>query len=152
MARQRPFLLRFTVAPALRKRQPGRWHNGVIGRANMGLITKQAQERAKMNGSDEQYGFQEGMEVHGSDGAKVGTISEVSADHFVVNKGFFFPNDYYIPTSAVNNVEDDKVYLNVTKDEAMSQDPSWEERPVGVASSGAAGSSGYPTDTTSSGM
>ena len=82
----------------------------------------------------------------------MGSISEVSVDHFVVKKGFFFPNDNYIPTSAVNNVEDDKVYLNVTKDEAMSQDPSWEERPVGVASTGAAGSSEYPTDTTSSGM
>lgn len=92
------------------------------------------------------------MDVHGSDGAKAGSISEVSGGHFVVKKGFFFPNDFYIPTSAVNSVEDNKVYLNVTKDEAMSQDPSWEEQPVGVASTGAAALSGYDTGKTSSGM
>ncbi len=98
-----------------------------------------------MDRSMDQYGISEGMEVLGSDGAKVGSIAEVNPDHFVVKKGFFFPNDFYIPTSAVNSVEDNKVYLNVTKDEAMSQDPSWEEQPVGVASTGAAALSGYDT-------
>lgn len=108
----------------------------------MSLITKRAEESIYLDGSNKQYLCEKGMDVHGSEGAKVGSISEVNGGHFVVKKGFFFPNDFYIPTSAVNSVEDNKVYLNVTKDEAMSQDPSWEERPVGVASTGAAAPSG----------
>ena len=83
------------------------------------------------------------MDVVGSDGDKVGDITEVNADHFVVKKGFFFPNDYYIPTQAVASVDQDKVYLNVTKEEAMSQDPSWAQRPAATTTQ----STGYVDDT-----
>lgn len=61
-----------------------------------------------------------------------------------MKKGFFFPNDYYIPTQAVASVDQDKVYLNVTKEEAMSQDPSWAQRPVATTTQ----STGYVADTT----
>lgn len=82
------------------------------------------------------YNISKGMDVSGSDGSKVGEIDEVNPDHFVVKKGSFFPKDYYIPTSAIANVEDNNVYLNVSKDEAMSQDPSWEQQPVATGSAG----------------
>ncbi len=49
----------------------------------------------------------------------------------MVEKGFFFPSDHFIPTSAVSQMgDDDKVYLNVTKDEALNQ--GWENPPVGM--------------------
>jgi hypothetical protein len=38
-----------------------------------------------------------GDEVYGSDGDKVGTVAEVQSGYLVVEKGFFFPTDYYIP-------------------------------------------------------
>lgn len=82
------------------------------------------------SGNNYQAGLSEGMDVIGSDGDKVGDITEISSDHFVVKKGFFFPHDYYIPTSAIASIDGNKVYLSVTKEEAVNQDPSWAQRPA----------------------
>lgn len=71
---------------------------------------------------------QNGMEVIGSDGEKIGEIDAVEQDYFVVRKGFFFPQDHYIPLTAVSSYDDGKVYLNVTKDGALEQD--WSQPPV----------------------
>ncbi len=71
---------------------------------------------------------QVGMEVFGSDGEKIGKIDAVEANHFVVSKGFLFPEDHYIPLTAVNNYDGDNVYLNVTKDGALEQ--NWGQQPV----------------------
>lgn len=85
-----------------------------------------------MVAKDKQFAINNGMEVVGSDGAKMGKIVESNTDHFVVQKGFFFPEDHYIPTSAITGVEADTVSLNVTADEAMSQNPSWSQPPAGA--------------------
>jgi len=68
-----------------------------------------------------------GMDVKGSDGEKVGTVQDVEGNYVVVSKGFFFPQDYYIPTSAITTADEDNVYLNVTKDEALNQ--GWDTVP-----------------------
>lgn len=80
--------------------------------------------------NQEQWTVTEGADVVGSDGDKVGEVVNAYPDYIVVKKGFFFPSDYYIPSSAIANVDEGHVYLNVTKDEAMNQDPSWENEPV----------------------
>jgi uncharacterized protein (TIGR02271 family) len=67
------------------------------------------------------------MTVRGSDGDKVGKIVEVSSNYVVVEKGFFFPSDHYIPTSAISSVGDDEVFLSVTKDEALNK--GWDQQP-----------------------
>jgi uncharacterized protein (TIGR02271 family) len=71
---------------------------------------------------------QVGTEVVGADGEKVGEIDAVEREYFIVRKGFFFPQDHYIPVSAVSSFDDEKVYLNVTKDEALEQD--WTNPPA----------------------
>ncbi len=71
---------------------------------------------------------QNGMDVIGADGEKVGEIDAVERDYFVVRKGFFFPQDHYIPMSAISSYDEDKVYLNVTKDEALEQE--WSNPPA----------------------
>jgi uncharacterized protein (TIGR02271 family) len=77
---------------------------------------------------------QNGMDVIGADGEKVGEIDAVERDYFVVRKGFFFPQDHYIPMTAISSYDEDgKVYLNVTKDEALEQE--WGNPPA--ASTGA---------------
>jgi uncharacterized protein (TIGR02271 family) len=68
-----------------------------------------------------------GDDVYGSDGDKVGTVAEVQSSYLVVEKGFFFPTDYYIPTSAVASASDGQVYLNVTKDAALNS--GWDTVP-----------------------
>jgi len=68
-----------------------------------------------------------GDDVIGSDGGKVGTVHEVQPTYIVVEKGFFFPTDYYIPMSAVASVDDGQVVLNVAKDAALQS--GWETVP-----------------------
>lgn len=81
-----------------------------------------------MDTNQAQYSLTEGTDVVGSDGDKVGEVVAVHANYVVVEKGFFFPTDYYIPTSAISNFDGDKVYLNVTKDDAMNQ--GWDQVPT----------------------
>ena len=81
-----------------------------------------------MDRTSQQWHFQEGSDVYGSDGEKLGKVIAVHPGYLVVEKGFFFPTDYYIPTSAVANAEDDKIYLTSTKDAALNQ--GWEVEPM----------------------
>ena len=61
-----------------------------------------------------------GDEVYGSDGEKVGTVAEVQSSYLVVEKGFFFPTDYYIPMSAVASARDGQVSLSSTRDATLN--------------------------------
>ena len=72
--------------------------------------------------SSSSYGSQitVGDDVYGSDGDKVGTVAEVQSSYLVVEKGFFFPTDYYIPLSAVASASGGQVYLTVAKDAALN--------------------------------
>jgi uncharacterized protein (TIGR02271 family) len=70
----------------------------------------------------------DGMSVYGSDGDKVGTIVSVGPSYVVVEKGFFFPTDYYIPFSAIASQSENGIYLNVSKDAALNQ--GWDVPPT----------------------
>ena len=77
----------------------------------------------------------QGDEVFGADNEKVGTVAEVQAGYIVVEKGFFFPTDYYVPISAIASAGDGRVYLNVTRDAALNS--GWDTVPeVGYAATG----------------
>jgi uncharacterized protein (TIGR02271 family) len=69
-----------------------------------------------------------GADVYGADGEKVGTVAEVYPGYIVVEKGFFFPTDYYIPMSAIASADNDQVYLNLTKDAALNS--GWDAQPT----------------------
>lgn len=69
-----------------------------------------------------------GAEVFGADGDKVGTVAAVYPGYIVVEKGFFFPTDYYIPMSAVASYDNDQVYLTLTKDAALNS--GWDAQPA----------------------
>jgi uncharacterized protein (TIGR02271 family) len=75
-----------------------------------------------------QFIVHEGDEVFGSDGDKVGKVIAVQDDYMVVEKGWFFPTDYYIPASAVSSYDNGQIFLNVTKDVALDQ--GWDTMPV----------------------
>lgn len=77
------------------------------------------------------------MDVKGSDGEKVGTVQDVQGSYIIVSKGFFFPQDYYIPISAITSADEDTVYLNVTKDDALNQ--GWDSVPETTTTTSAAG-------------
>lgn len=71
----------------------------------------------------------EGMTVYGSDGEKIGDIASIQAGYFIIEKGWLFPEDVYVPESAVATVdEDEKVHLTLSKDEVEVQD--WSSPPM----------------------
>lgn len=72
--------------------------------------------------------IQNGWDVYGSDGDKVGDVSDVGPNYVLVTKGFLFTKDIYIPTSAITGVEQDRVYINVAKDQVDSM--GWDQAPV----------------------
>jgi len=75
----------------------------------------------------QQFAIEEGTDVYGSDGEKVGSVVAVQPGYLVVEKGFFFPTDYYIPRSALASVDDGKLFLTVSKDDALNQ--GWDQLP-----------------------
>jgi uncharacterized protein (TIGR02271 family) len=89
-----------------------------------------------------------GMDVIGADGEKIGEVDAVEADYFVVRKGFFFPEDHYIPFSAISSYDaDNRVSLSVTRDQALEQD--WATPPITTTGSRDADlDRGVATDTT----
>ena len=72
--------------------------------------------------------IQTGWDVYGSDGEKVGSVAGIANDHFIIQKGFIFTTDVYVPMSAVSSVHDDEVELIYTKDQVENQD--WSSAPV----------------------
>ena len=69
-----------------------------------------------------------GAAVYGSDGEKLGAIMEIGPDYIVVEKGLFFPTDYFVPNGAVASVEPDRITLTLTRDEALEQ--GWDKDPT----------------------
>ena len=69
------------------------------------------------------------MRVYTLDGHELGHIAKVYEDSFLVHKGYFFPTDRYIPYSAIDSVENDRVQLSMSADEAKQKE--WEKRPDG---------------------
>lgn len=92
------------------------------------------------NSQDNMLGQQltEGTPVYDVNGNKVGTVNEqgVQGDNLVLQKGLFFPHDYYVPLRAIMHVDADGIYLNVTKDDVTNQtfDNAVPEDAVGSAS------------------
>jgi len=64
--------------------------------------------------------IREGAEVRSADDEKLGRVVGLEGNYVVVEKGFFFPTDYYIPTSAVSSANDETIVLSVGKDQALT--------------------------------
>jgi uncharacterized protein (TIGR02271 family) len=69
-----------------------------------------------------------GTDVYGSDDEKIGSIAGVADTYFVIEKGFIFTTDIYVPMSAVARVDDDRVMLSMTKDQVENED--WTREPA----------------------
>ena len=67
------------------------------------------------------------MQVYTSDEQNLGHVAKVYEDSFLVHKGFLFPTDRYIPYDAIASVENDRLQLIMSADEAKQKE--WEKRP-----------------------
>ena len=86
-----------------------------------------------MESAGVQWRFREGDTVYGSDGHKFGKVVGFFPDYtnqqfLIVEKGFIFSHDYYVPLSAVSNYDGNEIYLDVAKDEALNR--GWDQAPL----------------------
>jgi hypothetical protein len=73
---------------------------------------------------------QKGFTVYSFDGDKVGTIGDVAGQYFKTDTGFLgLGKDFYVPFTAIDHVDGDRVYLNVTKDRFNQM--AWDRQPAG---------------------
>ncbi len=93
-------------------------------------------------------GLQPGTNVYGSDHETVGDVAEVGPNYLLVQKGFLFVKDRYIPVSAISRVAPDGVHLNVAADQIDSL--GWDEVPAEETTTFAGNSSTTMADTMSS--
>jgi uncharacterized protein (TIGR02271 family) len=80
-----------------------------------------------------------GAEVFGADNEKIGHVADVGQNYFLVQKGWLFIRDLYLPTRLIAQADADHVYLSVTKQQA--EDMARDELP-------ASGNAWYGTETT----
>ncbi len=90
-----------------------------------------------------------GTPVYGSDGEKIGEIAEVQPEHFVIEKGFIFTTDIYVPITAIASRDGEGVRLSLTKQEVENGDWSTltgqDDRSGTYAATGTNGENGYDT-------
>jgi uncharacterized protein (TIGR02271 family) len=62
----------------------------------------------------------EGMTVYSNDGEKLGKITNLFDDYFVVEKGLFFPRDFTLRYEDIQDIRDDSVYLSISQSTFLS--------------------------------
>jgi len=92
------------------------------------LVTSESGYNDTNYGGGDIWEIDHGYDVFAADGEKVGDVQEVHPHYLVVSKGFFFPTERYVPVSAITDVRDERVYVNVTKDQIDSQ--GWDSVPA----------------------
>lgn len=72
-----------------------------------------------------------GMDVIDSADRLVGTVEAIEHDHFVVQKGFFFPQNHRVPNSAIDSIIENEVILRISRETALASDADvdWADRP-----------------------
>lgn len=75
----------------------------------------------------ERWAVDVGVDVVGACGHKIGEVVDVRDDCVVVEKGFFMPEDIFVPKSAISGADEHHLTLNVTKDSIDHS--NWNEDP-----------------------
>jgi uncharacterized protein (TIGR02271 family) len=78
-----------------------------------------------------------GAEVYDAAGEKIGTVAEYDqqGDYMLVEKGWLFRKDIYIPMSAITRIDETGVYLQLYKEDL--QGDRYANPPIAAMSSGA---------------
>ena len=96
-----------------------------------------------------------GADVYGSDNEKIGTVADVGQNYFLVQKGWLFIKDLYLPTSTIGRADGDNIFLTLTKHEAeqMGRDelPTENDSWYGTQRTGYADTNTAMTDRTTTG-
>jgi hypothetical protein len=76
--------------------------------------------------------IEQGTDVIGTCGHKIGEVMDVQNEYLVVEQGFFICHDLYVPTSAIASVDKHGLHVNVSKNQikASGWDTEPDEAPV----------------------
>jgi len=61
-----------------------------------------------------------GADVLDSEGERMGNVIAAAVDYIVVEQGFFFSTDFYIPRTVIDKIEDAIIHLTITKQDALT--------------------------------
>lgn len=84
-------------------------------------------ETRDVQAPNEQWPIDVGVDVVGSCGHKVGEVVDIHDTYVVVEKGFFTPEDVFVPKTAIAKVGEHSLKLNVSRDVATHC--GWDEDP-----------------------
>jgi uncharacterized protein (TIGR02271 family) len=59
----------------------------------------------------------EGMKVRASDGDRLGKVVSMQDGGFVIEKGLFFPKDYFVTYASVSDIRDGEIWLSSTAEQ-----------------------------------
>ncbi len=82
-----------------------------------------------------QWRFKEGDEMRSADDEKLGKVvgfwpDMISPTHLVIEGGFLFHHNYYVPVSAISTYDGHTIYINATKEQARQR--GWDVPPAGA--------------------
>ncbi len=90
--------------------------------------TMRAGEAGSIADADQStWDIEVGTDVLCCGGNKLGEVVAVKDDYIVVEKGFFMPEDVFVPKSAISDLDDHALHLNVSKNQALHS--GWDEEP-----------------------
>ena len=72
--------------------------------------------------------IQSGSEVRDADGAKLGMVVSVGLDHVRVKTDGLFAKEYFVPRSAIVDVEERRVEIDTPKSELDNR--GWDQPPT----------------------
>jgi hypothetical protein len=76
---------------------------------------------------DRQWQIEIGTDVICTGGQKLGEVVAVEDGYIVVEKGFFMPEDVFVPKDAIDHYDEHSLVLRVSKDKALHS--GWDEEP-----------------------
>jgi len=62
-----------------------------------------------------------GADVVDSEGERLGCVIAATDEYIVAEQGFFFPTDFYIPRTVIENIEEMVVRLRITKVDVLAK-------------------------------
>lgn len=75
-----------------------------------------------LNDTNYENRIKKGMVVYSAEGEKLGKVSEITGETFVVEKGFFFPEERVFRLRDVLSLNDDEITISASRDSLSSVD------------------------------
>ena len=94
--------------------------------------TMRAGEAGSVSDADQsKWKIQQGTDVIGTCGHKIGEVMDVQDDYLVVEQGFFICHDLYVPKTAISNVDKHGLHLSMSKHDVKIA--GWETEPEEIS-------------------